>query len=144
MHHPMGAVSCVQPTPSRSKGEWGTGLVGIVERDAISPGRALGTSQSTQRTGLCNTFAENKLPPKNTHSSRLEAQDHCGRGDRSNKNSTLDIVLMWQVTDGWKLEDEPNTVQRMPLFCSEVIINLEISLLILREDDPWQIEIRFS
>lgn len=82
MHHPMegGGVLC-SAGPQQVKGVWGgeggsgwvaeecgggrgTGLVDIVERDAISPGRAPGTSQSTQRTDLRNTFAENNCPPK--------------------------------------------------------------------------------
>lgn len=39
-------------------------MVGIVERDAIWPSRAPGTSPSTQRTGPRNTVTEKTLPPK--------------------------------------------------------------------------------
>lgn len=108
-----GGVLC-SASPQQVKG--GTGLVGIVERDAISPGRAPGTSQSTQRTDLLNTLAEKTLPPK-THTPvdwrlRTTGRGGEGRGERigwyhswnhqnvnSSKNSlSLLLVLIFVVS----------------------------------------------
>lgn len=100
MHHPVegagagggGAESLCSAGPSRSKvcwEGWGgggarglggvTGLVDNVERDAISPGRAPGTSQSTQRAALSETRRPQVKPPPKRQTPadwRLPSPDH--------------------------------------------------------------------
>lgn len=85
-----GRSPCVQPAPAgqRCVGKGGggarglggvTGLVDNVERDAISPGRAPGTSQSTQRAALSETRRPQVKPPPKRQTPadwRLPSPDH--------------------------------------------------------------------